>query len=771
VRITPAIGAFAALTLLSVARPVDARVTRIVIEESGPLVGGAVFGDTGPYERLRGHVDLEVDPSDPRNAVVFDLDKAPKNARGKVELSADFMMLRPADPARGNHTLFAEIPNRGHALSLALLHEAKAGTKSESLLNAEDLGNGFLLRRGYTVVWIGWQADALPGDGRIAVRFPIAMERAKPIRGRVVVEFSDRSMDDKKDEHAFSLPFGGRGYASYPAIADDAKSAHAVLHIRPSDSTRPSSGVVPEGEIVPADRWSFASCPNGPPGVPSATDLCLFDGFRHDRVYELAYDAEGSPVFGLGYVTTRDIVSFFRHAEKDESGNPNPARGVDAALAEGISQTGAYLRDFVYQGFNEDERGERVFDGMHIHVTGANKLGLNVRFSHNNWASIQHSNRLLADTTFPRGYAPRPRPEKAVNGAAVDGILRRPKSDPKILHSDTGNEWWNRRASLVDTLEDGSADAPQPENLRRYLISSLQHFTRRGKKPSFGPFERMCQQPSNVTHAGPIARALVDALDGWVKKGILPPESRVPRVADGTLISPAKYEALFPAIPGVARTSLVNGHAEYDFGPTMKNNRGFYERERPTLLTEHAVLVPLPDAIGNDKAGVRHPFIEAPIATLTGWSVRRAEFGEGEICGDNGQTIPLLATKAEREKAGDPRPSLEELYGDHAGYVAKVKAAAELLVKDRLMLAEDIDELVREADARDVLRAPSPAPSASSAPAATPPKSSCAFAPEPESEVGLVWLILAAALMRYRPRRIASITPLVRAAVSPVLGD
>jgi hypothetical protein len=377
-----------------------------------------------------------------------------------------------------------------------------------------------------------------------------------------------------------------------------------------------------------------------------------------------------------------------------------------------------YYRDYLYQGFNADEQNRRVCDGMHIDIPGVQKLFLNYRFAQPNPYTTQHRERYVPDTNFPRTYGVRHNPLFGPGGEeddededgrragelARDGVLKRPGTDPKLIHTDSATEWWQFRSSLVDIDENGTRDLRQPANLRRYLFSSKQHYPTKGATPTRGTANRQCQQVNNQTHYGPSARALVVALLDWVRHGRPPPASRVPRVSDGTAVPPNQASTGFPSIPGVTYTGRYNGSGDRDFGPRVVGNSGVIDNLIPVVLSTHRVLVPRSDAVGNDVPGIRQPEVEAPTATLTGWNTRTAEFTDGDLCDLNGMTIPLRTKKSERVAAGDPRPSLEELYGTHDGYVAKVAAAARALQKDRLMLQEDVDAYIQEAMASSVLR-------------------------------------------------------------------
>jgi uncharacterized protein (TIGR03437 family) len=674
----------------------EARVVRLQIASRDSFASGTTYGSAGAYEKIRGTVFFEVDPSDPWDKVVFDLDKAPLNSRGKVEFSADFYILKPVDLSKGNGALLADVPNRGSKVILGYFNDAPGTANANDPTVALDAGNGFLLRQGYTLVWVGWSAGVVPGGNRMLAQLPIAMEGGQPITGKVLTVYWDAEFGGATP---FTMPISGypifQGYAS---ASTDQSVAQAVLRVRPSDSLRPSGPTIPDGTVVPTTQWSFAKCPNGPPGTPSPTDLCLAGGFQNNQVYELTYQATGSPVSGLGYVTTRDFVSFLRNNAADDAGTPNPVAGLSRTLCHGYSISAQYLRDFTYQGFNEDEQGRTVCDGMFVHSAGAHKTAINYRFTYDPNSTpfkSQHAARGAPETNFPRTYTVRADP---LTGQ-MDGLLKRPASDPKIIHTNTSTEYWERRASLLDTDENGTTDLVESPNVRRYLITGTQHISTKGTLPNFGVANRECQQLSDVFHRGSILRALLVALDNWVRTGAAPPPSLGPKLSNGTLVASDQASTGFPTIPGVNYNGLLNGSGDRDFGPRVTNNSGIIDNLHAPVLSTHKLLVPKVDAIGNDAAGIRHPFVEAPVATLTGWNLRRPEFTDGDLCDAGGMMIPLRRTKAERIAAGDPRPSLEELYTDQAGYVAKITAAAQKLNAAGFLLQEDVDAAVQEASA------------------------------------------------------------------------
>jgi uncharacterized protein (TIGR03437 family) len=692
----------AVLLMVIIAFSAQARVVSIQITSRTSFASGATYGTAGAYETLSGTITFQVDPTDPRNKVVFDLGNATQNSTGKVQFTADFYILKPVDMTKGNRALLAEVPNRGSKNALAYFNDATTAANANTPSVAVDGGNGFLMQQGYAVAWVGWSAGVPAGAGRMTAQFPIAMQNGQPITGQMQVVYWDAEFGGATP---FTLPLSGYSlFNSIPTISTDQTVAQAALRVRPSDSLRPSGPVIPAGTVVPTSQWSFAKCPNGPPGTPSTTDICLAGGFQNNQVYEIVYQATGSPVSGLGYVTTRDFVSFLRNATVDDAGTPNPVAGVKRALCHGYSISGQYLRDFVYQGFNEDEQGKKVCDGMMVHSAGGQKAALNYRFASDPNSTpfrSQHADRGAPETNFPRTYTMRTDP---LSGA-TDGLLKRPATDPLIMHVNSSTEYWERRGSLLDTDENGFTDLVESPNVRRYLIAGTQHSTTVGSLPTFGIGNRQCQQLSNTFHRGPILRALLLALDAWVSTGAAPPASQGPRLADGTLVTSDQASTGFPAVEGVTYNGLLNGSGDRDFGTQVSNNSGIIGNLDAPVLSDHWLLVPKVDAVGNDLAAIRHPFVDVPTATMTGWSLRQSEFTNGDSCDNSGMMIPLARTLAQRTLAGDFRPSLQELYTDQAGYVAKITASAQKLQAAGFLLQADAQAAIQAASVAPVVAA------------------------------------------------------------------
>jgi len=369
------------------------------------------------------------------------------------------------------------------------------------------------------------------------------------------------------------------------------------------------------------------------------------------------------------------------------------------AYAWGRSQSGRFLRDFVYHGFNEDESHRKAFEAISPHAAGGGRLFLNYEFARPVTSSQQHTNQLDLEL-FPFAYNVIKDPQTG----RQDGILKRPNTDPLIVHTQTSTEYWQKRGSLAHTDAKGN-DIPIPNNVRIYFVASAQHNTPFGSLPRKGE----CQQLSNPMPIGDALRALVVAMDRWAAEGIPPPPSQIPKVGDGTLVSPQPRKDGFPQIPGVRYSGLYNRQLFLDYGPNLLRGKIEIHPPKPVGNGEYKILLPQVDVDGNDRAGIRLPTIRIPLATYTGWNLQREGLAEDELCGLLGSYIPFPKTKAEREKTGDPRLSIEERYKDRADYVQQVSRAARALVNERFLLPEDAERIIAEAKKSPVFDTNKPA--------------------------------------------------------------
>jgi hypothetical protein len=627
--------------MIAFASPCAALVVKFeIVRVESPAFEGRSFGAVGTYDRILARATIAIAPQHPLNSVIVDLDRAPRNAQGQVEATTDVEILRPTVAANGNRTLFYEVLNRGGKLGFTLFNDLPAVTND--LAKATDAGNGFLMNRGYTVVWSGWQGDIAPGSGRMTFSPPIASGITGLARDDFIFDHTDNPAS---------------ATLSYPAA--DLDPAHARISVRQREGDKRST---PAGLDV-----KFES--------PTKISINRPDGFDAGAIYEFIYTAKDPKVMGLGFAATRDVVSFLRNETADATGTANPLAGrTDRAIGFGLSQSGRYLHDYLYLGFNADEAGRVVFDGLMPHISGAKKTFTNYRFSQPGRSPYEHADMLYPGADFPFTY---PVITDTLTGKK-DGFLARcltASNCPKIIKTDSELEFYQQRASLVVTDTQGNA-ITMPDNVRLFLLSNLQHYSLANAKTEMA---KTCAYPTNPLNAGPSVRALLVALDGWISRGTLPPDSRYPGRADATLVPPAMNQVGFPEIPGITYPDKIAQ-------PTVLKA----DEMPPSKGAAYPVFVPKTDADGRDLAGLRLPTLEAPDATHTGWNLRKSGFGEGELCDNNGTMVPFAATREERLKNNDPRLSMAERYpnqGDRAAVIAK---AAQQLVRDRLLLEEDV---------------------------------------------------------------------------------
>ena len=611
----------------------QAQITDFALEVvESPALGGRHFGAAGQYEWLRGVVEGAIDPADPRHRHIVNLDRAPRNDAGRVEYRATVEVYRPLDMSRWNRAIFHTVANRGR------------GGAAETAL----------LERGFAFVRVGWQGDLTPTASNIVAYLPVATnDDRSPIVGPALEEFIFNDGERRS-----------RARLTYPAASLEARGG--MLSVRATQDARRER---PDGL-----RWRYAG--------EREIEIDRPAGFDGGAIYEFIYQARDPIVLGIGFAAMRDAISFLRYETADAAGNANPLATGDGpartAMSLGISQSGRMLRDFLYQGFNEDTAGRIVFDGMHPNIAGSRKTFTNYQFGQPGRWQKQHEDHVYPGDQFPFTYATLTDP---LTGR-TDGLLERCRASgtcPKILHSDGEAELWQARASLVVTDPAGE-HVELPDNVRVYLLAGTQH----GGGPGVHtqpPGRGMCQNLTNPLALADTRTALSVALHEWVAKGVEPPASRFPTVAGGGLV--ASHAVAFPDIPGATYSGSYNPlHvADHRSLPPMQGDA-------------YTVLVGRVDADGNMVDGVRHPNLAAPIGTHTGWNLRRAGFAEGAQCAGAGSFIPFAPTEAARRASGDPRPSFEARYADHAAYVEAISEAADALVRERLLLPADAERIV-----------------------------------------------------------------------------
>jgi hypothetical protein len=649
----------------------EARIVRVEMDAArsqSPTFEGRSFGSVGQYEKLRGIAYGELDPSDAHNAVITDIERAPRNARGMVEYSMDVFILKPIDYARGNKRLFVDHNNRG-GMRVGLLNGVPANNNPTS---AADAGTGFVYERGYTITSNGWDVGA-EGFEDIKISVPNAY-----LPGQLVTGPSyEYIVFDNATTTASPL--------TYPAATLDQSAARLTrrqfLDDAPTD--------------VPASGWTYNA---------DGTSISLTTGaFQRSWIYEFTYTAKDPVVTGVGLAATRDWISFLRNASKDDAGTPNPLRGaVQRVYTYSISQPSRTLNDHVYYGFNEDENGKQVVDGILSHTGAGNGDGINYRFGQPGRTERNRQNHLYPESPFPFAHQTTADPLTGrVDGR--DARCTATRTCPRRIEVNSANEYWVKAGSLLHTDALGN-DLPQPANTRYYLVSGTSHGVGNVLSKS------TCQQFLNPTIPYTLHRALLDAMDAWITHGREPPASRIPRRSDGTAALAATRPGFqtgrvaqadlgWPNIPGVTFNGLITTRYFLDFGPRFSD--GIIDNYPPTVAgrPSYTIFVSKVDADGNEIAGVRLPPVAAPIATTTGWGLRSAGNGLNDGCEANGQHIAFEKTLAARMAKGDPRLSLEERYGDKAGYVAAVTAAARALQAQGYLLEADVQLYIGEANA------------------------------------------------------------------------
>ncbi|HRA32721.1 MAG TPA: alpha/beta hydrolase domain-containing protein [Thermomicrobiales bacterium] len=625
-----------------------------------PYAGGVEFGEAGAYERLDARLHFAVDPSNPANQKIVDLALAPRDERGRVQFSADFCLLRPADPSRGNRRLFLEVPNRGRKLLSGQLNRAAGG-----LIPTRDIppGDGFLYRHGYAVGWIGWQWDVVRSEALMGLDAPLAMDGGRHIAGQTVLRFQPSVA-----HHTHLL--ADRVHHPYPAA--DVDEAGAALTVRDFDDDAP--------RVIPRDRWRFAR-EEGGEVVPDGEHFWLADGFEPGKIYELVYTTAHAPVVGCGLLAIRDVASFLKH---DVTADNPLAGALDLAYGFGVSQDGRLLRHFLWLGLNLDEEGRQVFDGLMPHVGGARRGEFNHRFGQ---PSVQY-------TPGFGHLAPFDDASLLARQRALGGC-------PKVIQTNSSAEYWRGDCALMHVSQDGTADLPADLETRIYHLAGTQHGP--------GTLPLGCESVAdgakgrhwfNTLDYTPLLRAALVNLDRWVSAGVAPPANAHPRLADRSLVTRAAALDSMPDIPGfrLPDPEKILRIRRVDLGERASEGIGRF----PAVEGErYPSLVSAVDADGNEVGGIRLPDLTVPVSTLTGWNPRAPETGgEDLIIPMQGITVFFHRTRAEREAAGDPRPSLEERYPTRDDFLARVREAAAALAGQRYVLDEDIDVIVANAAER-----------------------------------------------------------------------
>jgi Alpha/beta hydrolase domain len=650
------------VSMLAVA-PAEAHIRKIQITgKESPTFGGYSWPGVGQYEKIVGKAFGELDPNDPKNAVIVDLELAPKNSRGRVEYAFDFYILKPIDLTKGNHKMLYEPPNRGRK-TIAALNRGVGGDDPGAVKDASLLANSFLMPQGYSISFSGWDLSAGPTNANFntTITLPIAKNRdGSSITG---------------PSYEYIVNAGDAYELTYPAATLDQSKATLTHRVRLNDMP----------QAIPASGWRYIEHGTGIELLPEGTQ------FVPNDIYELSYTAKDPTVNGVGFAAVRDWNAWLRYEKKDDEGNLNPLAGdITRIYTEISSQPGRFLNDFRYLGFNQAENGKPVFDGMMQWIAAGDGISMNYRWSQPGRTERNRQDHLYVEGRFP-----------FANVTTTDPITGRTDSRyakcattntcPFAMEIFSANEYWVKAASLMTTDPAGTKDLPDSPFTRIYFMSSMQHGTGNGAAKG------NCQQLQNPLDSQGVQRALFMALDKWVTAGTPPPPSQFPKLSDGTLVKLDPHSIGFPQIPGVTYPGLKTTRYLLNYGPD------FYKTGIPTINPPvhhppfqdnpangpiYPSFVPRTDADGNDIAGIRLPEVQVPLATYTGWALRSGpQANDG--CEGSGQYIPFSKTKADRLASGDPRLSIEERYGSLETYSSKLRKAIDGLVASGYLLPAD----------------------------------------------------------------------------------
>jgi hypothetical protein len=633
---------FAVLAVLLALTPAlaYAELTRVEVATRVDVLEGRAFGAVGPYEKLLGKAYFAVDPANPRNQVIADIDLAPRNSEGRVEFSADLLILKPKDPSRGNGVVFFDVVNRGRFGLLGAFSDAEGSSDPTTEAHFGDLS---LLNAGFTLVAVGWQHNA---PGEIRAQVPVATENGQPIRGWLREWFIANEPSESYEWTASYVT------PAYPPVDLDA----------PDYRLTSREGLFSSRRLIPREDWRFGHNVDGQ-FVVDRNFITLKGGFQPGLTYELAYESQNPPVAGLGLAAVRDMASAMKY-------DPNIVAPGRYAYMYGSSQTGRTLRQIIYEGFTIDERERKVFDAAFVKTGGASMGRFNERFARSSSLGV------FVETQFPFQYQITTDP---VTGKQ-DGLGARIPAglEPKIFFFDTGSEYWDkgRLGALKHTSIDGTEDLPDAPNVRVYYMAGSKHGS--GSVPARVGNGQLRDNSLKYDWA---QRGLIWTLDAWVREGKEPPPSRHPRFSDGTMV--LHHELEFPAIPGVQWPTHVPGGYRWDVETPLS-----------------ALPFPLSnvDVDGNEIGGIRLPEQAVPLATTTGWLFRKESIGSPHtLLVNSGGYIPFPVTRAEREKTGDPRLSIEERYSGREDYLTKVRQVADRLAEERYILESDIPAIVEAA--------------------------------------------------------------------------
>jgi hypothetical protein len=615
-------------------------VTELVSVTRSSVLDGKPFGASGAYEKLAGTMRFAVDPRDERNARVTDIGLAPRNPQGRVEFAADFYLLKPVDPRKGNGRLLVDCVNRGRKVVLGMLNSAP---RVPDPATEEEFGNGFLMRQGYTVAWVGWQVDVPRRDGLMALDAP----RADGLVGWLRCEM-------RPNKRVQRLPLADRYHIPNPTVDLEDPDARLLMQAH--------AGA--EAIEVPRSAWRFAD-----PG-----HIELAEGFVPGAIYDVIYRSVNPPIVGLGFLAIRDCAAHLRwHAASP------CAAAIERTYLFGVSQTGRFLRQMLHLGLDQDEQGRDVFDAVIPHIAGGRRGEFNIRFGQ---PSLNAKGAVGELAPF--------------NGPELFARLAQRARPPRVFLTNSSAEYWRGDASLIHTDTEGTRDVEPPPFVRIYALAGTQHTP--GALPPLAADPNTGDrglQRFNVVDYAPLMRAALVNLDRWATSNVEPPASAFPRIGDGSAVEAESLAAFFGTLPGVRFPERIVRPRRLDFGAGIEQGIAAYP---PQAGAAYRTYVSRLDADGNEIAGIRPPELAVPLATYCGWNPRHPETGApGDLMQMMGSTLPFPLTRAARERSGDPRASIEERYASKTVYLERVRDAAMTLVSSRHVLGEDVDALVERA--------------------------------------------------------------------------
>ena len=620
--------------------------TTLEIQTRATVLDGKPFGASGAYEKIAGTIRFAVDPTHPLHQRVTDMALAPRNAQGLVEFAGDFYLLKPVDMTKGNGRLLLDVPNRGRKVAIEMFNSTP---RVPDPTTAKDFGNGFLMRQGYCVAWVGWQIDVPRQDGLMVLDAP----RVPGVSGYVRCRL-------RPNEPADVLPLADRYHIPNPSI--DLDDPDATVTVR-EDGGAPAV-------VLPREAWRFTD----------AGHVAMKGGFKPGVIYDVVYRSSNPLLVGASFLAVRDTAAFLRWGTAAQ-GNPC-AGGLERAYLFGVSQSARFLREMLYLGLDADEQGRMVFDAVWPHVAGGRRGEFNLRFGQ---PSLNSAGTVGSLPPF--------------NDEGLFANLKKRGQQPKIFSTNTSAEYWRGDASLIHSDDTGARDAEPASFVRTYLFAGTQHTPGAiPPPPTDANTGARGANMFNIVDYAPLLRGALVNLDAWVSKGVAPPPSAFPRLSDGTAAQPEALAEFFRKLPGMAVAGRFVRPSALDFGPDMARGIVAYPAKSGAQYKAHVSAI---DADGNEVAGIIPVETATPLATFTGWNPRHADQGAaGDLMQMRGSTLTFARTRADREKNGDPRPSIAERYASRAAYLDAVRVAAQKLIDARHVLAEDMDAILARAQLR-----------------------------------------------------------------------